>query len=92
MIRSYDKAVENPEELYASLESDSVPKAAWEKSYSFDPTLSFLSPEITPDLKEYYNNLNDWLNEKGIITSKVDVDKLVNDTYYETAKAELEAK
>lgn len=92
LIRSYEKAVENPEELYASLESESVPKAAWEKSYSFDPTLSFLSPEITPELKEYYNNLNDWLNEKGIITSKVDVDKLVNDTYYAKAKAELEAK
>ena len=92
LIRSYEKAIENQDELYDSLESENVSRKAWEKSYSFDPTLSFLSPEITPELKEYYNNLNDWLNEKGIITSKVDVDKLVNDTYYAKAKAELEAK
>lgn len=92
LIRSYEKAVESPDDLYSALASESIPDSAWKSSYSFDTTLSFLSPEITSDTLEYYSNLNEWLYSNGIITSKVDVDNLANDTYYATAKAELEEK
>lgn len=89
LIRSYEKAVETPDDLYSALASESISDSAWKSSYSFDSTLSFLSPEITSDTLEYYKNLNEWLYSNGIITSEVDVDDLVNDTYYATAKAEL---
>ena len=90
LLRSYEIAVETPDDLYSALASESIPDSAWKSSYSFDSTLSFLSPEITSETLDYYKNLNDWLYSNGIITSQVDVDDLVNETYYATAKAELE--
>ena len=89
LIRSYEQATKNPEELYKALASETIPESAWKASYSFDSSLSFLSPEITPEIKEYYNNLNEWLVGKGIISSKIDVDNVVNDSYYAKAKQEL---
>lgn len=90
MIRAYNEAVENPDKLYQALASENVPEEAWKVSYSFDDTLSFLSPEITDDLMDYYNNLNDWLYDHSIITSKVDVESFIDTSYYAKAKAELD--
>lgn len=89
LIRSYEEAVKNPDELYKDLASETIPESAWKASYAFDSSLSFLSPEITPEIKEYYNNLNEWLVSKGIISSKIDVDNVVNDSYYAKAQKEL---
>lgn len=89
-IRSYEEAVKNPDELYKDLASETIPKSAWKASYAFDSSLSFLSPEITPDIEKYYDNLNEWLVSKGIISSKIDVSDVVNDSYFVKAQSELE--
>lgn len=89
LIRAYEAAVENPEELYKALESENVSADAWKAAYSFDDTLSFLSPQITDEELAYYDKLNDWLYDKGNIQEKVDVDSFVDTSYYEKAKEAL---
>ena len=89
LIRTYERAVANPDEMFAALKSDNISETAWRTSYSFDETLSFLSPEITDDVLKYYNDLNEWLYSHSIITEKVDVDSLFDTSYYAKAKEEL---
>lgn len=89
LIRSYEAAIEDPEALYAALASDTIPAEAWKVAYAFDDTLSFLSPEITSETLEYYNNLSEWMLNNSIITEKVDVSSFVDDSYYAKAKEAL---
>ena len=89
LIRAYEDAVADPEELYDAVATPVMSKEIMKSEYAFDESLWYLSPEITEDTLQYYDELNDWLYEKQILQNKVDVDAFVATEYYEQAKQEL---
>lgn len=89
LICAYDEAVENPDALYEAVSSEYMGADIMASEYAFDTSLSYLYPEITDDLMEYYQELNDWLYENQIITSKVDVNSYFDNSYFEAAYEEV---
>lgn len=88
LIRSYEAAIADPDAFFSAIASENMSENAWKKAYSFDETLSFLSPEIKDETIDYYNTLNTWLVEHGLIQEAVDIDELVDTSYYEKAISE----
>lgn len=89
LIRGYEAATNDPSVFYAALSTDTISAEIMESAYGFDPTLSYISPEITDESIEYYENLNNWLYDRGLITEKVDVASYFDTSYYEKAVEEL---
>lgn len=87
LIRAYDDALNDPQQLYDASESPYITSDMWKNVYGTN--LNILNPEITDDLVTYFNDFNDWLYDGGLITTKVDVDTLYDKSYYEQALEEL---
>ena len=92
LIRAYETALEDPEILYEAVASETMSAEIMKTEYEWDESLWYLSPGITDDTLEYYESLNEWLYENGVISETVDIDSFVDTSYYETALAELEAE
>lgn len=90
LIRSYEAAVENPQELYDDLASSSISADIMATGYAFNPSLTHLDPKITEEHMTYFDKLNNWMYDNGIILEKVDLEKFVDTSYYDKAIAELE--
>lgn len=88
LIRAYDDASANPDEFYEAI-STQYPEEIMKTEYAFDESLSYLSPEITDEMLEYYENLNNWMYDNQLIAEKVDLDDFIDTSYYETAVSEL---
>lgn len=89
IIRAYNDAVANPQELYDAEATETIPADIMATNYAFDTSLWYLSPEITDEAREYYDSLNEWLYEKGLIAEKLDLDTFIDTSYYEKAIEEL---
>lgn len=89
LIRAYEDAAADKEELYDAVATPVMTKEIMKSEYAFDESLWYLSPEITEDTLQYYEELNDWLYENQILKEKVDVPSFVDMQYYEQAKQEL---
>lgn len=89
LIRAYEAAVENPQELYEAVSSKQIGADCYAKEYAFDPSLEYLSPEITDESLAYDKNLNEWLFDHSLISEKVDLDSFFDQSYYAKAVEEL---
>lgn len=87
LIRAYEDVLEDAQQLYDAAESPYITSDMWKNVYGTN--LGILNPEITDDLVAYFNTFNDWLYDSGLITTKVDIDKLYDKSYYEQAVKEL---
>lgn len=92
LIRSYEIAVENPQELYDALATSSVSAEIFATGYAFNPSLSHLNPKIDDEQLNYFDRLNNWMYDNGIITEKVNLTKFIDASYYDQAIAELETE
>lgn len=90
LIRAYHDAIENPQELYEAVASDSIGAACYEPAYAFDTTFGNLSPEITDADISYYTELQKWLIDNGLIYSEIDVESFFDGSYYTQAAGEIE--
>lgn len=89
LIKAYEDAVKDPEELYEAVASESLPSEFARKNYEFDTSLKYMSPEITEEKLAYYERLVDWMIDHSVISEKVDVKSYVNTSYYAKAEEEL---
>lgn len=89
LIRAYEDAKADPEAFYEVVATDTITKDVMKYHYAFDESFSYLSPEITEEVIERYKTLNQWLVDNQLITEAVDVDKLVDTSYYQQAVSEL---
>ena len=85
LIRAQAFAAENPEEIYTLFADSNYSAGVYRSVYSFDTSFSYFDPEITPVCVEKLKSLNDYALEKGLITASVDVDAIVDTSYYAAA-------
>lgn len=80
--RSQEYAVEHPDELYASVSTPTIGTDVYEQSYGFDKTFAYLDPKLTDATREKFEYLNKFLTEQGLIQKEVDLDALLDESYY----------
>lgn len=90
LIRAYEAAKADPEAYYEIVATETIPADIIKQQYTFDESFSYLSPEITDEIIERYKTLDQWLVDNQLISELVDVDKLVDTSYYQQALSELE--
>lgn len=89
LIRAYEDAVANPQDLYDAVASAQIGADCYEAQYAFDTSLVYLLPEITDESLAYYENLNEWLINHSLISEAVDIDSFFDTSYYQKAVDEL---
>jgi sulfonate transport system substrate-binding protein len=94
MLRGQEFIKENPEEAYElwAEKSDGYTAEIYEKVYAYDTSFDYISPEITDATVKKLNNLNDFLVSEELISSAVDMESFVDNSYYEAAKKEYDAE
>ena len=85
LSRAQAFAAENPEEIYSLFADSNYSADVYRSVYSFDTSFSYFDPEITPVCVEKLKSLNDYALEKGLISSSVDIDAIVDTSYYQAA-------
>lgn len=89
LIRAYNDATSDPDSFYKSIETPKMSADIMKTEYEFDPSLSYLNPQITDETIKYYEKFNDWLVDHSIISEKVDVNTFVDTSYYSQAVEEI---
>ena len=89
LIRAYKSAVENPDIFYTALESANLPKSIVKTGYAWNETLSQLNPELTSRAISNLDNLKNWAKKNNLISTDINIDSIVNNSYYEKAKADI---
>ncbi len=89
LIRAYQAATENPDSFYESVTRGDYTTEIMKSEYEFDPSLSYLTPEITKETQDFYDTLNEWMYDHSIITEKIDLDSYIDTSYYQKAVKEL---
>lgn len=89
LILAYEDAVADPDSFYESLATENQPVEVVRLGYEWNDSLSQLNPKITDEILAGYEKLNEWLVEEQFITAPVDIDKIVDTSYYEKALSEL---
>ena len=85
LIRAQAFAAEHPDEIYQLFADSNYSADVYRSVYSFDTSFSYFDPEITQACVDKLKSLNDYAFEKGLITSSVDVDAVVDTSYYDAA-------
>lgn len=91
LIRAYEDITAEPQELYDVL-GERYGADVIEASYGFDPGLSYLTPELTEEVRVHYKDLYDWMNQNSLLQGEIDLDTYLDSSYYETAAEELAAE
>lgn len=86
LIKAFEDIKKNPQLLYDSTSSEYLPAEYSKKDYEFDPSLEFMTPEITEERISHFQDVNDWLKAQGILQSDVDVSAFAVPEYYNQAK------
>lgn len=94
MLRGQEYIQKNPDETYSiwAGKSDGYTANIYKKVFAYDTSFDYFSPEITENTIEKLNNLNDFLVSEKLIKNPVDMKNFVDNSYYEEAKAEYDAK
>ncbi|MDD7643554.1 MAG: ABC transporter substrate-binding protein [bacterium] len=82
---AYEDAKTDAEGTYEVLATSFIPKELVEKAYSFDTTFAYFNPELTDATAEKLTREKDYLKEIGYLQQDVDVNALLNTSYYEKA-------
>lgn len=90
LIRAYQDAQADVEGFYETVATPTEPAEIMKTAYEFDPSLEYMSPEITDETMAYYEKFNNWLVDKQLIAEPLDLNTLIDTSYYETAVSELE--
>lgn len=86
LIKAFEDIKKDPQLLYDSTSSEYLPAEYSKKDYEFDPSLEFMTPEITEERISHFQDVNDWLKAQGILQSDVDVSAFAVPDYYNQAK------
>jgi sulfonate transport system substrate-binding protein len=90
LLRAKDFAIKNPEEAYKIMAKSGYQKEIVKESYGYDNgQFKFFNIEITDDSIKKLKNLNNFLREQNLISRDVNIDELVDNSYYKKALDEL---
>lgn len=89
LLRAYEAIKENPQLLYDDSDTPTFSADLWEQVYSYDTSFEYMNPEVTDTEYGYLENFNQWLYDNGMISEKVDLDNLIDTSYYKQAIAEI---
>ena len=89
LIRAYNDATDDPNSFYNAIATPKMSAEVMKTAYQFDPTLSYLTPQLSEDVMQYYEKFDSWLYDHSIISEKVDLNELVDASYYDQAVSEL---
>lgn len=91
-IRAWERAKENPQLLYDALASSNYTAEQMKASYDFDETFEYFHTNNTKEDIAKLQDTIDFLYDGGFITTKVDANEFVDNSYYEKAVEELKAE
>lgn len=90
LLRAKEFAIKNSEEAYKVMAKSGYSEDIIKKSYGYDNgQFKFFNVEITSESINKLKNLNKFLREQNLISKDVNIDELVDNTYYEKALNEL---
>ncbi|EHI97194.1 ABC-type transporter, periplasmic subunit family 3 [Clostridium sp. DL-VIII] len=90
LIRAQDFAKKNPEEAYKVMAKSGFSEDIIKESYGYDNgQFKSFNIEITDESINKLKNLNKFLYEQNLISKNVNIDELVDNSYYEKALNEL---
>lgn len=91
LIRASEDAQKNPDAAYAILGNTYGDAGApfAKAAYGFDETLSYFTPEITDEVRDYFAKTAQWMTANHILAAEVDLDTYLDNSYYEKAVSEL---
>lgn len=89
LIRSKDTANDDPDAVYAALETDDRPASVVEQVYPREIGFDMFDPYLTQASKEKYDATSQVLLDNGIITSQVAADDLFTTEYLDAVYKEL---
>lgn len=92
LIRSSQYAGKNPDKVYEAIQDKKIPLNIYKEIYSYDPAFSYYNPELTDRYKKKAQSVHDFLYSNKLISKKVDLNDLFDDTYYKKAVEELGSK
>lgn len=91
LYRAYLYAKENPDEVYALLETESTPVSVLQDSYAYDTSFEYFNPTLTDSYLERAGKVYDFANENQLLGSEeVDLNKIFDNSYVEEVIAEFE--
>lgn len=89
LIRAYEDAQADVEDFYEAVATPTESAEIMKIAYEFDTSLYYMSPEITDETMAYFERFNHWLVDNQLIAEPVDLDTLIDTSYYEKAVSEL---
>lgn len=89
LIRAYQDVKENPQIFFESMATKEMTEDIYKDAFSYMTDYSELSPEITDEVVEHLNKLDEWLVDKKVLEEKLDISTIIDASYYEQAKNEL---
>lgn len=92
MLRGQEYVKKNPEEAYKIWsEQSGYSEAVYKKTYAFDTTFDYFSPELNDNTIKKLEKLQTFLLDEKLIQKKVDIKSFVDNSYYQAAKKEYDA-
>ena len=85
LIRGQEFAAENPEQIYELFADSRYSADVYRSVYSFDDSFAFFDPEPTEACAEKLKALVSYALDKGLIKNSVDVDTVLDRSYYDAA-------
>lgn len=89
LIRAFEDIQKNPQLLYDSTASEYLSAEYSKMDYAFDPSLAFMSPEITEKSISHFQEVKEWMKAQGILQNDVDISTFAVPDYYKQAKEAL---
>ncbi|WP_310603094.1 ABC transporter substrate-binding protein [Anaerosporobacter sp.] len=88
--RAQEYAASDEKGAYKALagEGSKIPESVYEDTYNYDTTFSYFKPELTKESQDKIVSLIDFAYENGLIQEKVDINDLIDTSYYEEVLAE----
>ncbi len=87
--RAYQFAGENPDAVYESLATETVPADVLKGTYAYDTTFRYFNPEITEEVRARIQATADFLVAQKLIDGEPDLDTIIDTSFYENIKGEL---
>ncbi len=93
-LRGKEYMQENKKESYQLFadRSNGYDVSVYEKIYAYDESFDYLNPVIDQDNKDRYKNLLTFMKEQQLLTSDVDADAFIDDSYSKEALSEYESE
>lgn len=91
LYRAYQYAQENPDKVYALLETEASPVSVLKQTYAYDTSFEYFNPTLTEDYLSRAESVYDFADSNNLLGSEnVDMDKIFDNSYVEAVIAENE--